>query len=751
MMGPNLLLFFSEAPAPPAGGSSEHMVMIFILEIILMLFLGRLLGELMQRMGQPAVMGQLIAGVILGPSIFGHFFPATYNVVFPDVPAQKKMIDAISQLGILMLLLLTGMETDLNLVNKMRKTAFLTSACGIIVPFICGYILGEFLPDSMIPDPGKRLVTSLFLATALSISSVKIVAMVIMEVGFLRRNIGQIILASAILDDTIGWIIISIIGGIAARGTVDIGGAGVAFLGTILFLIFSLTIGRRIVAWVIRWTNDHLIMEMPVITAILLIMLLMALVTDLIGVHTVLGAFVVGIMVGRSPILTKHIEEQLRGLIVALFAPVFFAVAGREIDLTVLNSFDQLKLVALFILIASIGKIGGAFAGGLLSRLGMRASTALAVGMNARGSTEVIVATIGLSLGVLNRDLFTLIVVMAIATTLVTPPLLRWALQRIPPTGEEKERLEKEEAAEKQFVPNIERVLIAADRSYNGKLAATLAGLFAGAHKILTTVIELGPEETPGGASIYQSETPDKPGDVVKSSAEVGAMQNDENAVVPGGDGTPDILVNEKPDKHFDEEVVAELPKGYDMIFLGVEGVLDEGVTAAAARPDGLANILTEFDGVTVVAIAKGSDASDSPPAKLSILLPITGTDYSQRAAELAVALAKGGSASLTALHVAPPASEVDILRNPEELVASGRTMVNGIRELGKREGVRVKTLVKVRKSAQDAILAQAERGKHNLVVLGVKSRGDEKNVSFGRRVAVLMEKSPCSLLIVNS
>src|SRR5947209_17741346 len=166
------------------------------------------------------------------------------------------MIDAISQLGILMLLLLTGMETDLALVSRMRRTAFFTSLSGIIFPFTCGYLLGEFLPDSMLPDPSQRLVTSLFLATALSISSVKIVAMVIMEVGFLRRNVGQIILASAILDDTVGWIIIAIIGGIAGQGTVNISGVGMSALGTALFLVFSFTLGRRGMAYVMRWTND---------------------------------------------------------------------------------------------------------------------------------------------------------------------------------------------------------------------------------------------------------------------------------------------------------------------------------------------------------------------------------------------------------------------------------------------------------------------------------------------------------------
>lgn len=745
MTCPNIFFLFAEGASPQSGGSSEHMVTIFIIEIVLMLFLGRLLGELMQRIGQPAVMGQLIAGVILGPSVFGTLFPAGYQIVFPDVAIQKKMIDAISQLGILMLLLLTGMETDLKLVNKMRRTAFFTSVSGIILPFACGYVLGEFLPDSMIPDPSRRLVTSLFLATALSISSVKIVAMVIMEVGFLRRNVGQIILASAILDDTIGWIIIAIIGGIASGGSVNITGAGFAFLGTIAFLAFSFTIGRRVVAFVIRWTNDNLLIEMPVISSIILLMLLMALLTDYIGVHTVLGAFVVGILVGQSPILTKHIEEQLRGLIVALFAPIFFAVAGREIDLTVLSSFYQIKLAIGLIVIASFGKIIGCYIGGRLGKMGNNASMALAIGMNARGSTEVIVAIIGLSLGVLNRDLFTLIVVMAIATTLVTPPLLRWALKRIPPTGDEKERLEREDAEAKEFVPNIERVLIAADQSGNGILASHLAGLFAGTQKVTTTVIELGKPDTLPDAS-----TTEKPGDLVKSSAETGAQTNIENVAAIGTDETPAVLVNKQTDEGLAERIIKELKNGYDMLFLGVDEALSGKVSVSGKGDDSIPTILKEFDGVSSIAIAKGNNLPDNNSKSLNILLPITGTDYSTRAAEIAVTLAKAGGGEVTALHVVPPADEVDVLRRPDELVTAGRGLVKDIRERGKRADVTVKALVKIRKSPESAILRQIVKGHHNLVVVGVKARGSDK-VFFGRRIAVMLEKTTCSVLIVNS
>jgi Kef-type K+ transport system membrane component KefB len=181
--------------------------------------------------------------------------------------------------------------------------AGLRSACrslGIAVPFLCGILLGELLPDTTLPDPGKPLITALFLGTALSILSVKIVAMVVREVGFLRRTVGQVIVAAAIIDDTIGWIM-SVTFGLALHGGIDPASLSQSLLGTAIFLVLSFTIGRRLVFRLIRWANDRFISELPVITAILVATGVMPLITNAIGVHTVLDAFVAGIFVGQSP------------------------------------------------------------------------------------------------------------------------------------------------------------------------------------------------------------------------------------------------------------------------------------------------------------------------------------------------------------------------------------------------------------------------------------------------------------------
>ncbi len=509
----------ARAAVDAPGGPSEPL---FVGQIVLLLVAGRLLGEVMQRVGQPAIMGQLLAGILLGPSALGAAWPQAQQAIFPSSGSQKVMIDGVAQLGILLLLLLTGMETDIALIRRLRRAAASVSLAGIGVPFLCGVLLGMLMPEAMLPSPQLRLITALFLGTALSISSVKIVAAVVRDMDAMRRTIGQLIVASAIIDDTIGWIIISIIFGLAQHGRVEIAPLGLSVLGTLAFLAFSLTIGQRLVSRAIRWSNDHFVSELPVITVILVIMGVMALATDLIGVHTVLGAFVAGILVGRSPILTEHVRDQLRGPIVALFMPVFFGIAGLGADLTVLRDPTLLLVAGGLIVIASAGKFGGAFLGGRIAGLSARESLALGCGLNARGSTEVIVATIGLSMGALNQTLYTMIVAMAFVTTMVMPPMLRWSLARLSISAAENERLGREAIEAKGFLGNVERLLVAVDDSANGRFAARLAGVLSAWRRIPTTVVELT-EPAAAGA-------------VVKDAAE--AALNEIEAAAPRADVT---------------------------------------------------------------------------------------------------------------------------------------------------------------------------------------------------------------------
>lgn len=748
------------------GAHADDRVTIFFTQIVLLIVVGRLLGELMQRIGQPAVMGQLLAGIVLGPSIFGAIWPTEQQVIFPIDSSGRQMLNAVSELGVLMLLLLTGMETNLALVKRVRRSAAFTSAGGILIPFICGYTLGEFLPNSVLPDPHRRLMTSLFLATALSISSVKIVAAVLREADFLRRDLGQVILASSILDDTIGWIILALIGGLAAHGTVVVGSLLFSVCGTALFLVFCLTIGKQWVARIIRWTNDSFVGEMPVISVILVIMLTLALVTSFIGVHTVLGAFVGGIMIGQSPILTKHIEEQLRGLIVALFMPVFFGVAGLSIDLKVLGDPHLFKLTLLVILIASIGKLGGCYIGSRLSRLSHAESLAVGLGMNARGSTEIILAAIGLSLGVLNQQLFTVIVLMAVVTTLCMPPLLRWALSHVSIREEERVRLETEAAEEKELLPKIERILVGLDTREGDGFAARLGGWLIGARRISATVVDWGSarnneikiENRPPSQLLIeatQEAMQTVSAQQITSESNKGEEAHPLDAATSAGAGS-EIPVKElvsilKPrdsdeptEDKFAAAILTEAKNGYGMIFLGT------GSTSIPSEfRNSIERIVSEFTGPTAILFGYTSSKTSRNSTLTKILVPTTGADYSRFGAEVAVAIAKGCGASITALHVSVSA-EGDLLRQPAVSLRTGRVLVADIEALGKREGVRVHPKALMGRAKESAILRQVELGGHQLIVIGSKSQSTEQ-LHFGTSAMALIEKAPCPVLIVKS
>ena len=719
----------NEAPK----GASE---LVFVAQLVVLILVGRLLGEVMLRFKQPAVMGQLIAGLMLGPSLLGAVFPDWQHALFPAAKEQKAMLDGIAQFGILLLLLLTGMEIDLKLVRQTGRASVFASLAGIAVPFACGVGLGELLPDSILPDPGKRLITALFLGTALSIASVKIVATVIREMNFTRRTVGQVILASAIIDDTVGWIITAIIFSLTLQGQVDAFSVAKSVLGTLIFMALSFTIGRRVVFSIIRWVNDTFVSEFAVITAILLIMCVMATITDLIGVHTVLGAFVAGILIGESPILTRHIDEQLRGLIVAFFMPVFFGTAGLNADLTILKDPSILALTAGLIVIASLGKFGGAFVGGKLGGLTFPESLALGSGMNARGSTEVIVATIGLSMGVLNPNLFTMIVTMAVITTMAMPPMLRWALARIPMRKEEKQRLEREEMEQRGFVPKLERLLLAVDESANGRFASRIAGLIAGANALPTTVMHIKTDKKTGKAAANaEKEKAKTAAETVKVFAGHAERAQTEEEKTDTKLAVTTMVENSPEPK----AVAAEAEKGYDLMLVGLE----KTVSTRNEFHDDVASLAAGFEGPIAIADVRDKLLEHPLHGKLAMLVPVNGTEMSRRAAEVAIAMARASKASLTALYVAPGGKK-NRSRQYEEAI------LKDIVELAESYELELRTMVRADVAAEEAILKELARGKHNLIVMGVGRRPGEK-LFFGDTAAALLEKSERSLLFVAS
>ncbi len=718
--------------------ASEHTIAIFVAELILLLVVGRLLGEVMGRFGQPAIFGQLLAGVVLGPSVFGALLPEVRHAIFPGTPTLKAMIDAVSQIGVLLLLLLTGMETNLALINRKRRAVISTSAFGIAVPFICGVLLAYSLPAEVVPASGSRLVTALFLGTALSISSVKIVAMVLIEVGAIRRDLGQLILATAILDDTIAWVMIAVIASMAAHGTISPGGIAVTLAGTAIFLGLSLTVGRRVVSRIILWSNDALTVEVPVITAILVVMLAMALTTELIGMHTALGAFVAGMLVGQSPILSEHIEGELRGFIFAFFSPVFFAVAGLGMDLRTLADPTLLLFTVAVIVVASVGKFLGALVGGRLGGLTVRESLALATALNARGSTEVIIASIGLAMGALSTQLYTMIVAMAVVTTMAMPPTLRWMLARVPLRDDEAKRLEKEAAEEGESVPRMERALVYCDHSANGQLAARLAGMFGARQQVMMTLME---------QSVHPSGHPEilSMRDHLANAARdalVRIASPESDTAAPAPQMSLDELLQVKL-IDTDDTLEKEAVKGYSIAFVGV----DQPFSKTSLRfEDQLQRLVEAFDGpLGIVFNARPSFDRSANPFRL--LVPTGGTIEARLATEIALALAKATDGTVTALHVFDPRDDVAMLRGRSR--RQGLSVLVDARRLGKRSGVAVTGLTLSHSRPEAAIERAARSGKYDLVVVGTSLRQGGRKFLGPRSLALVgLLRTPILLVV---
>jgi Kef-type K+ transport system membrane component KefB/nucleotide-binding universal stress UspA family protein len=753
---------------------------ILVAEVLLLLIVGRVLGEGMQRIGQPALMGTLLAGIVLGPSLFGWLWPSAQHFIFPKDETQKGMIDGLSQIGILMLLLLTGMETDLKLVRKSGAAAIAIALCGIAFPFACGFLLGQFGPAVLFDGATSRLVPSLFLGTALSISSIKIVAMVVREMNFMRRNLGQVIVATAIMEDTCGWVIIAITFGIAGAGSGG-GAQAISWLGlaetvggVVLFLIFCFTAGRWLVFSTIRWVNDNFRSDFPVITAILVIMGVFAGITQLLGVRTVLGAFMAGVLIGESPILTGHIQGQLRGMITAFFMPIFFGMSGLAADLTILKDWNLAVLTAALVAIASVGKFSGAFAGAMVGRLSWREGVALGCAMNARGSTEVIVASIGLSMGALSQNLYTMIVTMAVITTMAMPPMLRAALKNLPMSKEEETRIAREAMDQKGFLPGLERLLLAVDQSPVGRMAARLAGLIAGGQGMPVTILKLksaqaAAERNEAAAAKIAAEgeaDEERPPAHVRQDQAKDMTQKDlagaQSRVESGAELKADPLAREvkagakrsaakvkadeaepDPEKvHLTARVPLDAPadvvkdearKGYDMMFIGLQDSVEEdggfipAVTELAAGFEGpLALFANEADGALT--------------SRSRLLVPVNGSPQSRRGAEIAFAVARATGALVHILFV----SQTDGSRRTR---LREERVLKDMAELGERYDADVTTRISARSAAPEAILKEGRRN-FAMIVMGVSARPGEE-LFFGNTATQVLKgwKRPILLL----
>ena len=407
-------------------GKLSHAELIHLMvQLGAMLAFGRILAEVARKFKQPAVVGEIIAGLILGPTILGTFSPDSFDLLFPKIGASAIVLDGFTKVAVVMLLFIAGLEVDLHIVFQQGKQAIFSSFFGLIIPFLLGFIIPYSFP-SFFGDTGTTdlLLFALFMGTAMSISALPVIVRIMMDLKLFKTKIGMLVVASAMVDDVIGWMIFSIIlGMIGNSGHISV---GYTLLLTIGFTAFMLTIGRGLLNRILPWVNKKLAWPGGLLALSLSLCFLAAAFTEYIGIHAVFGAFIVGIALGDSEHMSERAKEIVHQFINNIFAPLFFVSIGLKVNF--FANFDP-WLTLVILIIAFAGKIIGSGFGTRLGGFTWRESLAAGFGMNARGAMEIILGIVALENELINEKVFVSLVIMAIVTSITSGPLMKWMLK----------------------------------------------------------------------------------------------------------------------------------------------------------------------------------------------------------------------------------------------------------------------------------------------------------------------------------
>ncbi len=389
-----------------------------------MLIISRIFAELGKKFKLPIVMGELIVGIILGPTILGMINPELFNFLFPRTGNIPIALDGIFSLSVIMLLFVAGMEVQLSLVLKQGKVAVYTSMFSMIIPFFTGFAVAWFFPEifSISNEHGPKLLFALFFGTALSISALPVIARILMDMNLFKTNIGMVIIASAMFNDLIGWLIFSVILSMTNHSQTDHLSLGYTIMYIIGFGLFMLTIGKKIIDKTLPWMQTKLSWPGGVLSISLGICLLSAAFTEAINIHAILGAFIAGIAFGDSVHLREQAREIIHQFVTNFFAPLFFVSIGLKVNF--IENFDPL-IVAIVLILAFLGKVIGATIGARLGGMSKNNSIAVGFGMNARGAMEIILGTLALNAGLISKPIFVALVIMALVTSLTSGPLMK--------------------------------------------------------------------------------------------------------------------------------------------------------------------------------------------------------------------------------------------------------------------------------------------------------------------------------------
>jgi len=397
----------------------HHPAAILMLQVIVIIFMARLFGFLFKKIGQPSVVGEILAGIVLGPSLLGMYMPGVSDFLFPA--ASLDNLQVLSQIGLVLFMFVVGMELNLNVLKNKAHEAVVISHASIVIPFTLGVGLAYIIYSSFAPEGVAFTSFALFLGISMSITAFPVLARIIQERGMQKSRLGAMAITCAAADDITAWCLLAVVIAIVKAGS------AVSAIYTILLAVGYVFLMLKVVRPFLKKLGDSYDSNKGIsksfLALIFLVLLSSSFLTEIIGIHALFGAFLAGTIMPENKIRTL-LTEKIEDLALVLLLPLFFVITGLRTQIGLLNSFELWGVTALIIVVAVAGKFGGSTIAARFVGQNWRDSMTIGTLMNTRGLMELVVLNIGYDLGVLNAEVFAMMIIMALVTTFMTGPVL---------------------------------------------------------------------------------------------------------------------------------------------------------------------------------------------------------------------------------------------------------------------------------------------------------------------------------------
>ncbi len=715
------------------GSSSlldEHQIFLFLVQLALLVGAARFLGGVANKLGQPPVVGQLLAGVVIGPSVLGQFYPNTYDRIFSDSTVESVLY-GVAWLAVIMVLVVIGYETDLGIISRLRRAALNVSAGAFFVPLVAVGLVALLTPSSFVGTSGRGLYAA-FMALALSVAALPVVAKILLDLGMLRRNFGQVTLAVSMTMDSVGWLILAGLAGIAQEGF-EPAQLLTALGGLVVFVGLAATVGR----WLLNQAMRLALRGGANLEAALTVSLVAAIaggaVTHALGLEAILGAFIVGIILATLRYQMVEVRHVLETITDSFFAPVFFAFSGLRVDISLLASPSAIIWTVALIVLAVAAKMFGTLVGARRAGLTVKESLALGSGLSALGAMGIVVALVGLSLGVLSDTGYTVIVLAAIVTSLLAPVLLKVSARGMEAAGEEKARLESEAIRSQAHILGAQRILLPTRGGANSLFAATQIGLLFKDAEV--TVLEVSGSSGGWWKRLVGKEVHLETG----PEAAMRALESEEHRLKRRRDRDPA------------EAILKEANLGYDLVVLGAPEQTGETEVFSTV----IDRVLARLELPTLIfrfpQPPNGFSGASMPPVQ-RVLLSVESNPASRAAAEVAYSLAANNDGMVFALHLINETADgpyyFDMKASAQNFMA-GRDLVEESVEYGQRLGARVRADVRPVAQPEGELADIANSENWDLLVVGAANRPLTNRPFFGYGMSFILKNVTIPLVIV--